>query len=233
MLVASVASAVQGSVGFGSALLAAPFLLLIHPGFAPGPILASNLALTFLVARREWRSADLGGLRYLVAGRLLGTLAAAGLLTRLSPPLFDGLFGAVVLAAVVLSLLRVHPRPIPRNLAIAGTASGLMGTLSAIGGPPVALVYQGAPPPRFRATLGATLIVGASLSLAAVSAVGRFGATELALSALLVPAACLGFWLSRFGLAWVDAARLRFAVLALSSLAAVVVLTRALLAAAG
>jgi len=74
----------------------------------------------------------------------------------------------------------------PRNLSIASVASGLMGTLSSIGGPPVALVFQGTEPARFRATLGVHLIVGASLSLLAVWWVGRFGATELTLSGILV-----------------------------------------------
>jgi len=231
--VAAIASAVQGAVGFGAALLAAPALLLIHPAFAPGPILVSNLVLTLLVTRREWSSVDLAGLRFVVGGRVLGTLVAAALLAVLSQMLFDAVFGLLVLAAVALSFARGSFERSARNLTAAGVASGLMGTLSSIGGPPVAIAYQAAPAPVFRATLGANLMVGATLSLAAVWAVGRFGATELVLSALLVPAAVAGFWLSRFGLAWAEPARLRMAVLALSTAAALGVLLRALAAILG
>ena len=103
-----------------------------------------------------------------------------------------------------------------------------MGTLSSIGGPPVVLVYQGTEPARFRATLGVHLIVGASLSIGAVWLVGRFGAEELWLSALIVPAALVGFWLSRFGVARVDAEHIRTAALVLSTLSALGVLWRAL-----
>ena len=227
----AIGSAVQGSVGFGAALVAAPVLLLIHPAFAPGPILVSNLVLTLLVVRREWGFVDFDALRFLAGGRLLGTVIAAGVLAKLSPALFDVLFATLVLIAVGLSLPRRGFERSARNLAVAGVASGLMGTLAAIGGPPVALVYHGVAPPRFRATLGVLLVLGASMSIAAAWAVGRFGHTEIALSAVLVPAAFVGFWLSRFGIRWMNGPRVRVAGLVLSSAAALGVLARTLVAA--
>ena len=223
-----VASAVQGSVGFGAALLAAPVLLLIHPAFAPGPILVSNLVLTLLVVRREWSFVDFDSLRFLASGRLLGTILAGAVLANVSQAIFDLLFATLVLIAVGLSLPRGGFEHSARNLTVAGVASGLMGTLSSIGGPPVALVYQGVDPARFRATLGVLLVLGASMSIAAAWTVGRFGETELALSGVLVPAAFVGFWLSRFGIRWMSGARVRVAVLVLSSTAALSVLARTL-----
>jgi uncharacterized membrane protein YfcA len=226
--VVSLASAVQGSLGFGAALLAAPVLLLIHPAFVPGPVIASNLVLTLLVARREWPSVDFAGLEFVVGGRLVGTLVAAGFLATASQSLFDALFGVLVLLAIALSVLRGGFRQSPRNLTVAGLASGLMGTLSSIGGPPVALIYQRASPSRFRATLAVHLIVGAAISLCALWAVGRFGSTELVLTAILLPASIVGYQLSHFGMRHVDVGHVRAAVLVLSSLAALSVLWRAL-----
>jgi uncharacterized membrane protein YfcA len=72
--------------------------------------------------------------------------------------------------------------------------------------------------------------VGASISLATLWAVGRFGTTELAPTAILAPASVMGFWLSHFGIRRVDAARVRLAVLVLSSVAALRVLCHALTA---
>lgn len=227
IVVIALASAFQGAVGFGAALLAAPALMLIHPAFAPGPILVSNLVLTLLVARRDWSSARFHDLKFIVGGRIAGTVVAAGLLVNLSQTLFDLLFGSLVLAAVGLCLIRGDFDRSGRNLTIAGAASGLMGTLSSIGGPPVAIIYQGVNPAGFRATLSLNLVAGATVSIPALWLVGRFGPIELALSAILVPAAAFGFWLSRFGLTWVDVERVRASVLVLSTLAAVLVLWRA------
>jgi uncharacterized membrane protein YfcA len=222
-----VACAVQGSLGFGSALLAAPLLSLIHPAFVPGPILAANILLTFLVARREWSAVDFAGLKFILSGRIVGNVVAAAMLMQLSRAFFDGLFGVLVLSAVALSLARPEINRTPRVLAGAGFASGIMGTISSIGGPPVALVYPHDDPARFRATLSAHFIVGGSLSLLAIWAVGRYGELELALTGLMLPAVFVGFWLSHFGMQRVDAARLRKALLALSAMAGVGVLLRA------
>ena len=201
--------------------------MLIHPAFAPGPILAANVLLTLLVARREWSAIDFEGLKFIISGRIVGNVVAAAMLMQLSQAFFDGLFGVLVLAAVGLSLVRPGLGRSRRVLTTAGFASGIMGTLSSIGGPPVALVYPHDDAARFRATLSAHFIFGGSLSLLAIWAVGRYGEVELALTGLLIPAAFAGFWLSRFGIQRVNAARLRIALLVLSATAGIAVLLRA------
>ena len=228
LVVVTIASAVQGALGFGAALLAAPALLILDPAFVPGPVLFSNFVLTLLVARREWSSVDMSGVRFMVPGRLVGTLLAAGLLVELSPATFDLAFGTLVLIAVGLSILRGQPKRSRAIITAAGMASGLMGTMSSIGGPPVALVYQGAPPPVLRATLSVNLMVGAIVSILVLWAVDRFGETELMLSALLVPGALAGYGLSHFGIAWASPQRVRLAVLTLSTASAIGVMWRAL-----
>ncbi len=72
------------------------------------------------------------------------------------------------------------------------------------------------------------LTIGATLSIVAAWAAGRFGETELVLAGVLAPSAVVGFWLSRFGLGWVNGPRVRVSVLVLSSLAGLSVLGRAL-----
>ena len=228
ILVTAAASAVQASVGFGAALLAAPALVLIHPAFVPGPMLLSNLFLTVFVARREWGDADFTGLKFVILGRFVGTGVAAALLATISQTVFDACFGTLVLAGVVLSIVHGDIVRSRGNLVAAGVASGLMGTISSIGGPPVALAYQSVSPAAFRATLGIHFLVGGTMSLLAVWAVGRFASTELVLAAILIPPAILGYWLSRFGIGWIDDRHVRVAVLVLSAAAAVAVLWRAL-----
>jgi uncharacterized membrane protein YfcA len=228
MLVTAAASAVQASVGFGAALLAAPALALIHPAFVPGPMLVSNLLLTVFVARREWSEADFSGLKFVISGRLIGTLAAAGLLARLSQRFFDACFAAVVLVGVAMSIRSGDVLRSKRNLLLTGVASGLMGTISSIGGPPVALAYQAVTPAVFRSTLGIHFLVGGAMSFFAIWAVGRFSSTETILTAILLPPALLGYWLSRFAIGWVDARHVRVAVLALSAAGALAVLWNAL-----
>jgi len=225
----AIGAAIQGCVGFGFALIAAPVLLFLNPAFVPGPILATGLVLTLLMARRETHAIDTAGLWYAFPGRLLGTASALWLLPGLTQTAFDLAFGALVLLAVALSMVGGIRQPTPRRVGLAGVCSGFMGTISSIGGPPMALVYQGGSGPQIRATLSVHFLFGASLSLAGVAWIGRFGATELLLTGVLVPGAVAGYFASPWGMPWVDRGGLRPAVLILSGLAGLAVLVRTLL----
>ena len=107
-------------------------------------------------------------------------------------------------------------RPTRPALLIAGFASGLMGTLTSVGGPPIALVYQNATGPEMRSTLNAYFALGGLLSMAVLGYAGRFGQRELAWGVALLPAVAVGFWLSGALRARLDRGRTRGAVLVLA-----------------
>ncbi len=215
---------IQGTIGFGLGLFAAPFLILLDPRLVPGPILVSSAVLTILLARREWHSVQGNDLGWAVAGRVVGTLAAMGAITVLSNERLELLFGLIVLGAVGLtgSGLRIHPAP--KTLGLVGVASGFMGTLTSIGGPPIALLYQHETGPRIRATLSTFFIVGVGLSLAGLAGIGRFGMTELKLGGYLVPGILVGYGVSRFTTGFVDKGFIRPAVLIVSAMAGLAVI---------
>ena len=148
---------VQGAVGFGMALVAAPMLVLIRPELVPGPLLINGLALTLLVARRERDSIDLSGVKWALVGRVPGVALGALALTAVSADAMSLLVGLAVLAGVALGFARVKLSPDPRVLLGAGLLSGVFGTIASIGGPPLALVYQHEPGPRLRGTLAGLL----------------------------------------------------------------------------
>ena len=222
-------SAVQAAVGFGLGLIAAPVLLLLHWQLVPGPLMAAGIVLTFLVAYRERADIDFGGLRFALVGRLLGTVVAALLLTSLSLQRFEFVFAGVVLLAVLLSVAGFQVSPSPGSAAAAGALSGFMATLSSIGGPPMALLYQQSSGARLRATLSGYFVVGTLISLAALAAVGRYRVAEILLTLYLVPGVLLGYFAAGRIRAIVDRAGVRPLVLALSFASAVAVLVRALL----
>ena len=78
-----VGSILQGSVGFGMGLLASPILMLVDPRFVPAPILLSTMVLTALLTYRERHAIDLAGLRWALAGRIVGTTVAGTVLLAL------------------------------------------------------------------------------------------------------------------------------------------------------
>lgn len=228
-VVMAVGSLLQGGIGFGMAMVAAPLLALIDPGLAPGPLLVGNVALTFLMARREWHAVRMPDLGWALTGRVAGIVAAVLLMGRLSPHGLDLFFGATVLFAVVLTALGLSFTLDRRTLTGAGLVSGITGTATGIGGPPMAIVYQNERGPMVRGTLSAYFTVGAVLSAIGLGFIGRFGWTEFVEGLALCPGVVIGFLLSRRFLPYMDARGLRPAILTLSGVSGAILILRRLL----
>jgi len=217
---------VQGSVGFGLGTLAAPILTLIDPAFVPVPILLASVILTFSILWREREGFDVGGVVWAVGGRLPGTVVGVVLVGWLPERGLAIGLAVAVLAAVALTLSRVKIRPTPLALVTAGGLSGVLGTATSIGGPPIALVYQDAPGSTLRGTLSGFFAIGVVLSLMGLGVAGQIGESELALGAWLVPPVMVGYLLSPLGVRYLDTGKLRYAVLTTSVVSAMILLMR-------
>lgn len=228
LAIVSAAASLQASIGFGLALVSAPLLALLDRAYVPGPLLGVGFSLGLAMAWRERGSIDFGGLRAALAGRLLGVLPAGWALSLATPRVFDLLFSVLVLVAVALSLVHRRVAPTPRAVFGASVLSGLMGTITSIGGPPLALVYQNARGPVLRSTLALLFVMGSAISLTTLVAIGRFGRVELLLTATLVPGVVGGVAISGPLIGRIDGRATRPLVLLLSAASALAVLWRAL-----
>lgn len=229
IVIMTAGTTLQSTVGFGLGLVAGPFLVLIDRSYLPGPMLFAAMILTFLMAFRERGSIDFKGLKYSIFGRLISTPLAAIIIGIISATTFDILFGSMILAAVGMSLVHSRVKPTASNVFLAGIASGFMSTICAIGGPPFALVYQNARGPVLRSTLSALFFVGCVISLIALLLVGKFTVNELVHGTVMTIGVVLGLILSRPLIRMLDKNSIRPFVLGICTLAALMVLGRALL----
>ena len=220
----------QGAVGFGMGILGSPILILIDPRLVPGPVLASTMVFTLMLTVRERRGIDLGGVGWALIGRVAGTLPAAAVLAALPQDQLTRVFGLMVIVAVAISVSGVHVRPRPSTLLAGGVLSGLLGTVGAIGGPPIALLYQHASGEKFRGTLSSLFFVGTIISIAALVPAGRFGGQELRLTLFLLPGALFGFLASRRLASRLDRGSTRPAVLGVAAVAGLIVVVRSFVA---
>jgi uncharacterized membrane protein YfcA len=122
---------------------------------------------------------------------------------------------------------QLHPTTV--TLLGAGTMSGVMGTLTSIGGPPIALVYQREKAATLRSTLAGFFFVGATLSLVALTIGGDLGAAEFRDGLLLLPGLGLGLLISRPLRPYLDRGWTRPGVLGLAALASLVLVVQAIL----
>lgn len=228
-LVMALGATVQGTIGFGQALVATPLLLLIDTRLVPGPATVAGMVLSVLVVVREHPTAQVQGLGWAVLGLVPGTLLAAVALAQLSASGLSVLAACTILAAVGASLAGVRISVTGRSLSLAGLLSGFMGTTAAVSGPPMALVYQRESGPALRATLARFFLAGSLLTIVALVPAGRFGRHALFTGVAMIPGVLVGFACSGRLIGRLDRDLTRAAVLVVSAASALAVLARILL----
>ncbi|RJL34220.1 sulfite exporter TauE/SafE family protein [Bailinhaonella thermotolerans] len=219
---------VQGAVGFGIGLVGTPVAALLDPGLMPGAMLIVAAAMPVFSVAREWRHVDLRGLGWALLGRVPGTAAGVWIVTVVSQRALGAIVGVMVLAATALTARTVS---VPRNrvtLTLAGLVSGVTATAAAIGGPPIALVYQRARGPQIRATLGAFFLAGGLFSLASLAAAGSLPGRAVFAGLVLIPCVVAGFIVADPVRRFLDGGRIRAAVLVVAAVSALFLIVRSL-----
>lgn len=221
----------QASTGFGMGMLAAPVVALVEPALLPATLILLALIVTILVTVRERQHLDLRGTGWALAGRIPGSFLGAWLVAILSTEGLGWVVVIVVFTGLVLALNGWAPKPVRLNLVLAGAASGIMGTATSIGGPPMALVWQGHQGPRLRGTMSAFFMVGSAVSLVSLGLAGSVTGDILALALWMLPAVLGGYAASRLVNRFLNTARLRMLALAASGLGSVLLSGQLVLAA--
>jgi uncharacterized membrane protein YfcA len=189
--------------------------------------LAMLLPMATLV--REHQEIDWGGLGWSLGARAPGTAVGVALVAAFSTRSLGIAVGLMVLVSVALTAKAVVV-PVNRgSLVAAGLASGITGTATSIGGPPLAILLQHRSPRQIRTTLAVYFLLGAAFSLTGLMLGSRLEAGTLLLALVLSPCLVVGLTLGRLLHGRLPRERVRFAVLGVCAASAVVLLVRSLL----
>ncbi len=219
----AVGAVIQGSIGFGYALVAVPAMVLLLPWAVPVTPLFLALPMTLLMSAREWRSIDLEGFALITGGRLLGTVAGVVLLVLAPKGYLSMLTGLLILAAALVSFLRPTVEVNDGTRLAGGVASGVVGTVAALGGTPLALVYQDRSGAELRSTLAISFVVGIAMSLVGLALAGKVESRHVVLALELLPGLLIGLLISRWVVQRLDERWVRPAVLVFAAVAGLVI----------
>ncbi len=197
LLIVTCGIMLQTWVGIGFGLLAAPLLYLINPAYVPGPLLILGFGLSLLVVLKEHNRLSWRRILPAIIARLPGAWAGAALLVAVPQYVLSLLFASALLLAILITWRAVKLTTTPLSLAIGGFFSGLVGTATSVGGPPIALVYQETDRITARNELAAFFLLGTPLSILMLMLHGRIDLASLGLCIKMAPGLVLGFWLAQ------------------------------------
>ncbi|MDH3727183.1 MAG: TSUP family transporter [Myxococcales bacterium] len=224
-----IAATLQSTVGFGFALLSVPLLSLLDPIFAPVPQLIVFLPLTIGIVLREWRAVEPRSTAWIFAGRIPGAFVGVALLKLLSAPALDVLMSLMVLIGVAVVMSSTTFRRTRWSEFVAGGASGIMAMVSAIGGPPIALLYRNDTGLTVRANLGLVFAIGVCITIAVRTGADEVSLDEVVVGLALIPAVLMGLRASRGLLPRVEGTGLRNAIVVVAGAAALMLIVRGVL----
>ena len=227
-IIITTGATLQGSVGLGLGFVAVPLLALIYPDFLPGPLIMAAFFLTILMTKREHQAIQFKGITWAIGGRLLGSALGIQILLFLPKKELSSIFAVMIILAVLLSISGLRIPLNSKNLFGVGTLSGLMSVTAAIGGPPLALIYQYLKGPELRSTLSGIFVVGSLISISLLAVAGYFGWYEIKLTAVLLPGIIFGYFLSNRLSKVLDKGFIRPAVLIFSTLSAIMLIIKSL-----
>ncbi len=229
LLIVTVGIALQGVVGIGFGLVAAPLLFLIDPLYVPVSLIILGALLSgYMVAKGRhhlsWRR-----LMPALIARVPGSWLGALLLASVSPALLSLILGSTLLLSIALSwrnTLKITMST--RSLSIAGFFSGLIGTATSVGGPPMALVYQETNVLTARSELAAFFLAGLPISLIMLALTGSLPLESLLLTLKMTPGLVAGVFIARRIDRYIDKQSAKPLLLSISLLGAVLVLIQGL-----
>ena len=224
-LVVLFASCMQGSIGFGLGMIASPLLVIVRPDLVPATIILLAINISIAAFLRERRLVDWSVVLWASIGRIPGIVAATIAVATFSHTGLSLTLATAVLIGVAFTLVG-WKRP---NMMIAGAASGLFGTSTGIGGPPIALIMRSADGSTARATISAYFVVGSLLSLTGLAVGGQLSLTHLLYAAGWAPFMVVGILLSGFVIKRASTPLLQALAAGISVLGALIVIGQALL----
>jgi hypothetical protein len=187
----------QSAVGIGFGIPAC-FLIILEPTMVPSCIVLMGTFLAFSNAFLSFKDIIKDDLIYSFSGRVVGTFISVPLISlTIGTKSYLIIFGLLLLITVFLSAKKWSIAATKKNVTIAGLCSGFMGTLTGVGGPPMAIVYQNSDAKNVVATLNMFFGIGALFSVLVLTYIDLINFREIMRCLLLAPGIIAGIILGR------------------------------------
>ena len=191
-----VSSILQMATGVSVGMIIVPFLAMISYTLIPVPIVFASLILTVMMAYKGREHIDTKNMSQVSVGMLLGTFLAVYLLKTIHFEYLGLIFGLFILLSVFISVKVKSFRLSPMVNYTGGFIAGLMGTMAAVGGQILALLFQNHPLESIKSTLAFLYSIFSVVMLFIFYMVGDFSYEQMISGFYLMPGFMIGFFIS-------------------------------------
>ena len=189
-----VASILQMATGVSVGMIIVPFLAMISYTLVPVPIVFASLSLTIMMAYKGRAHIDMHNALSVSIGMLIGIFIAVYLLSKIHFEYLGLVFGVFILISVFISL-NIKAFKLTKKMNYAGgIVAGVMGTMAAVGGQILALLFQNHPLESIKSTLAVLYTLFSITMLFIFYLFGNFSYEQMLSGFYLMPGFIIGFF---------------------------------------
>ena len=191
-----VASILQMATGVSVGMIIVPFLAMISYTLIPAPVAFASLTLTTMMAYKGREHIDIQNMFQVSIGMLLGILVAIYLMKNIHFEHLGIIFGIFILISVFISV-RVKAFKLGRGVNYTGGfLAGVMGSMAAVGGQILALLFQNHPLDSIKSTLAFLYTLFSVVMLVIFYLFDEFSSQQMLSGFYLMPGFIVGFFIA-------------------------------------
>lgn len=207
---------VQGSVGVGLSLVAAPALVAIDPTFIPGPLLIVGQIVGIRHIIVEGRHIDWRAIRHALWGLPVGIVGGLAVVEFVPLRMLAILVGVLTAASALVLLGGFRLRQTRRTEIAGGLTCSFGGMAASLPGAPLAICFSEMRPAALRSTSSLYIGIVGIVAISLLAVRDRFGVHELKLIGYMAPGMFIGLAISRVVRPYLDRNWFRPAVLSVA-----------------
>lgn len=189
-------SILQRAMGVTVGMIIVPFLAMISYKLVPVPIAFASLTLTIMMAYKGREHIDMENISQISFSMLAGILLSILILKNIKLEYMGLVFGVFILISVVISI-KIKTFNLNTRINYAGGfIAGVMGSMAAVGGQILALLFQNHPLESLKSTLAFLYTLSSVFMLVVFYIFGEFSYNQFISGVFMMPGFIIGFFLA-------------------------------------
>jgi len=223
-----VSSILQMATGVTVGMIIVPLLAMISYTLVPVPIAFASLALTSMMAYKGRYHIDTKNIFQISLGMIAGILFSIFILKNIKFEYMGLIFGTFILISVFISI-KIKSFTLNKNINYTGgLVSGIMGSMAAVGGQILALLFQNHPLESLKATLAFLYTLFSTVMLMIFFIFGEFSYSQFKSGLYMMPGFIIGFFVAPIFSKYFNPKYSRVIVLSMATVGAILLIAKSL-----